>query len=65
MQIKARDQKVKDQQNVLVELDPEIARLFQASTSVSGKLPVTIHVIFLTLNVVLFYSVERKLSSSV
>ena len=36
-QIRARNQKIKDQQNVLVDLDPEIARLFQASTSVSGK----------------------------
>ena len=37
-QIQIRNRKVQEQNNMVVHLDPEIARIFHASTSVSGKL---------------------------
>jgi len=37
-QIDARNQKIKEEQDMYIGLDPEIARIFEASTLVSGKL---------------------------
>jgi len=36
-QIKKRNEKILIAQNLLIEMDPEIAEIFQASTSMSGK----------------------------
>ena len=36
-QVNARHEKVADTRNMMIELDPEIAEAFKASTAVSGK----------------------------
>ena len=36
--VDARNTKIKQEQNLLIEMDPDIAAAFRASTSVSGKL---------------------------
>ena len=35
----ARNQRIEAEQNLMVELDPEVLRVFQASTAISGKWP--------------------------
>ena len=38
-QIDARNKKITEEQDMYVSLDPEVARIFESSTSVAGRLP--------------------------
>ena len=39
--VKERNEKIKNEQNLLITLDPDVARVFQNSESFSGKWPLT------------------------
>ena len=41
--MRKRNDKLKMEQDLMIELDPEIAEIFKASTSVSGKYPLQAH----------------------
>ena len=47
-QVDARHKKVTDERNMNIELDPEIAAIFKASTAVSGKF-FLLHILYLYL----------------
>ena len=42
-QMRKRNDKLKMEQDMMIDLDPEIAEIFKASTSVSGKYPLQAH----------------------
>ena len=46
--IESRNQKLTQKNDMLVQMDPEIARIFASSTTVSGKLR-TLHILIFTL----------------
>ena len=57
-----RNDKIKAEQDMMIDMDPEIAEIFKASQSVSGKYQYSIHFslnpLYLTLPVLDNYSIQ-------